>query len=243
MKENIQKLRKEFHILILANLVEYRSLGGIMRKFWLMLGLCLCSLSLYAYKAGDMSVGLAAVYSPLALGTDFGEMNVDDQQTSTSHDAKLGKPGMGGELQALYFLSPRVGIGLSFEDQYFSSDFASGWRLNTQTRMQNYMAVGHIFLTPQSTYKLYIPLGMGAAHTDFSMKFPDGKKHFSYTGFSYYVGFGVEREVSTHFTLGLEARYNGNKFHDSTTRTNGDHVVVYPRANFLSVLLRVIYKI
>ena len=83
----------------------------------------------------------------------------------------------------------------------------------------------------------------GFIHTDFSVDFPEGKKHFTYTGFSYYVGLGVERDLSEHFSLGLEARYNGNKFYDSATRGNGDHVVVYPRANFLSVLLRVIYKI
>ncbi len=214
-----------------------------MRRIFLLLGLCICALHLQAYQAGDISAGLAAVYSPLSLGTDFGEMNVDDQQAAISHDAKLGKPGMGAELQALYFINSHVGVGLSFQDQYFSSDLASGWRLNTRTRMQNYMAVGHVFLTPQSTYKMYIPLGIGAAHTDFSVNFPDGKKHFTYTGFSYYVGLGVERELGERFSLGLEARYNGNKFHDSAIRNNGDHVTVYPRANFFSVLLRIIYKI
>ena len=61
-----------------------------MRKICLLIGLCVCALGLQAYEAGNMSVGLAAVYSPLALGTDFGEMNVDDQQAGISHDAKLG---------------------------------------------------------------------------------------------------------------------------------------------------------
>lgn len=214
-----------------------------MKKWMLVICLCVCALAARAYQTGDMSVGLAAVFSPLALGTDFGEMNVDDRQAHIGHDAKLGNPGMGGELQALYFVSQRVGIGLSFQDQYFSADKASGWQLDAHTHMQNYMAVGHIFLTPQSDYKLYIPLGIGVAHTDFAMKFPDGGKHFTYTGFAYYAGLGVEHEVGEHFSIGLEARYNSNKFHDSTNRNNGDHVTVYPRANFMSVLLRVIYKI
>ena len=140
-----------------------------MRKLMLFMCLCVCALAARAYQTGDMTVGLAAVYSPLALGTDFGEMNVDDRQAHIGHDAKLGKPGMGGELQALYFINPRVGVGLSFQDQYFASDKASGWQLNVHTRMQNYMAVGHVFLTPESAYKLYVPLGMGLAHTVFSM--------------------------------------------------------------------------
>ncbi|MBR5151759.1 MAG: outer membrane beta-barrel protein, partial [Elusimicrobiaceae bacterium] len=151
-----------------------------------------------------------------------------------------------GELQALYFFSPRVGVGVSFADQYFSKDFASGWRLNTHTRMSNYMAVGHVFLTPQSTWQVYIPLGLGLAQTDFAMDFSklgDSMNHFTYNGFAYYVGVGVEREVSERFSLGVEARYNGNKFHASSTRANGDHVTVYPRANFLSLLVRLIYRI
>lgn len=217
-----------------------------MRKLLLSFLLFFSALGAQAYQSGDVTLGLGAVYSPLALGTDFGEMNVDDQQAGISHDAKLGKPGLGGELQALYFINPRVGVGLSFSDQYFASDFSSGWQLNTRTRMHNYMAIGHVFLTPQSSYKLYIPLAVGLAETDFSMNFHplgDKKAHFNYTGFAYYIGIGVEKELTGRLNLGLEARYNGNKFHDSTTRTNADHVTVYPRANYLSVLLRVIYKI
>lgn len=217
-----------------------------MRKLLFLSVLFFLSLPASAYQPGDISIGLAAVYSPLMLGTDFGEVNVEDQTLPLAHDAKLGKPGMGGELQALYFINPRVGVGLSFADQYFSSDLSSGWGLNTRTRMRNYMAVGHVFLTPQSTYQLYIPLGAGVAQTDFSMDFHplgDNKAHFNGTGFAYYIGMGVEKALSSRFNLGLEARYNGNRFHDSTTRTNGDHVRVYPRANFFSVLLRVIYTL
>lgn len=218
-----------------------------MRKWLLAVaGLMIICGNVHAYRAGDVSLGLGAVYSPLALGTDFGEMNVDDPQAGISHDAKLGKPGLGGEVQALYFVSPHVGLGLSFADQYFASDLSSGWQLNTRTRMRNYMAVGHVFLTPQRTYKLYIPLGLGLAQTDFSMNFrPLGssKTHFNYTGFAYYVGLGIEKEISPRLNLGLEARYNGNRFHDSTSRTDGHRVSVYPRANFLSVVLRVIYTL
>ena len=207
-----------------------------MRKLTLLVTLLLAALGATAYERGQFTLGLGAVYSTLALGTDFGEMNVDDQQANISHDAKLGKPGLGGELQALYFVSPRVGVGLSVADQYFASDLSSGWQLNTQTRMRNYMAVSHVFLTPESAFKLYIPLGLGLAQTDFSMNFhPLGssKTHFRYHGLA----------LSARVNLGLEARYNANRFHDSATRAGGNHVTVYPRANFMSVLLRVIYTL
>lgn len=217
-----------------------------MKKLLFILALITSCFNLYAYQSGQVAIGLGAVYSPLEIGTDYGEVNVDNTATGASHDAKLGKPGIGGELQALYFFNPRVGVGLSFSDQYFASDLSSGWYVNNHARMQNYMAVGHIFLTPNSSYKLYIPLGVGAAHTVYTKNFAaagDRKHHFSYTGFAYYVGVGVEKQIFSRWNLGLEGRYNGNRFHASSTCLNGDHLTVYPRANFFSIILRAIYTL
>lgn len=194
------------------------------------------------YRSGDVVLGLGAVSSPLELGTDWGEVNVDDQTAHVSHDAKLGKPGVGGELQALYFFHPRVAAGVSFQDQYFAQDLASGWYVNMKTRQRNFMAVGRVYLTPQSAYKLYIPLAAGVADTDMSVDFGP-KEHFRYTGFAYYAGVGVERLLGEHWGLGFEIRYNGNKFHDSKTITNGDRVVVYPKTNYISTVLRANYRI
>lgn len=202
--------------------------------------------SLYAYEKGQIAIGLGAVYSPLEIGTEWGEVNVDDTTADKSHDAKLGKPGIGGELQALYFLNKYVGVGISFSDQYFDRDLSSGWYVYNHARMQNYMAVGHIFLTPESSYKLYIPLGLGAAHTVYTKDFStvgDRKYHFSYTGFACYIGVGVEKSLSAHWNLGIETRYNSNRFHDSDTRLNGNHITVYPRGNFASLIVRAIYTI
>ena len=139
--------------------------------------------SLYApaYEHGQVSVGLGAMFSPLEVGTEFGEINVEDAQAGLSHDAKLGKPGIGGELQALYFFNPYIGVGASFSDQYFAEDLSSGWYVNNHTRMRHYMAVSHIFLTPARSFKLYIPLALGAAQTDFVQdfaRFGESKKHF-----------------------------------------------------------------
>lgn len=194
------------------------------------------------YRAGDVVVGLGAVSSALELGTDWGEVNVEDQTANISHDAKLGKPGVGGELQVLYFIHPRVAAGVSFQDQYFAQDLASGWYVNMKTRQRNYMAVGRVFLTPEATYKLYIPLAVGAADTDMTVDFGP-KEHFRYTGFAYYAGIGVERLLGEHWGLGFEIRYNGNKFHDSKTTATGDHVVVYPKTNYISTVLRANYRI
>lgn len=194
------------------------------------------------YRPGDVVIGLGAVSSPLGLGTDWGEVNVEDQTADIAHDAKLGKPGLGGELQALYFIHPRVAAGVSFQDHYFAQDLASGWYVNMKTRQRNFMAVGRVYLTPQFSYKLYIPLAVGVADTDMSVDFGP-KEHFRYTGFAYYAGVGVERLLGEHWGLGFEIRYNGNKFHDSKTITNGNHVVVYPKTNYISTVLRANYRI
>ncbi len=217
-----------------------------MRKILLACLLTCVACGLRAYESGQFSISLGAVYSPLEVGTEFGEINIDNTQTGISHDAKLGKPGIGGELQALYFLNPYIGLGVSFADQYFASDLSSGWYVHNHSRMQHYMGVGHIFLTPKSTYKVYLPLGIGAAHTNFVQDFSsmgDHKHHFTYTGFSYYVGLGIEREIASHWNIGFETRYNRNKFHASSTCLDGAHLTAYPRANFFSLLLRVIYII
>ncbi|MBP5617072.1 MAG: porin family protein [Elusimicrobiaceae bacterium] len=217
-----------------------------MRKFLFIFICLLTAISAHAYQAGDFSAGLAAVYSPLELGTAWGEVYVGDQTASTYHDAKLGKPGLGGELQALYFVSPRVGVGLSFQDQYFAKDLSSGWYLYNHTHMQNYMAVGHVFFNPQSPWKVYTALGAGLAHTRFTMDFTregGGNEKFDYTGFAYYAGLGIEKEISSRLSLGLEARYNGQKFHASHNRCDGHHVTVRPKANFMSFLVRLIYRI
>lgn len=194
------------------------------------------------YRAGEVVIGLGAVSSPLGLGTDWGEVNVADQTANIAHDAKLGKPGSGGELQVLYFIHPRVAAGVSFEDQYFGRDLASGWYVNMKTRQRNYMAVGRVYLTPESAYKFYIPLAAGVADTDMTVDFGP-KEHFRYTGFAYYAGLGVERLLGEHWGLGFEIRYNGNKFHDSKTTAAGNHVVVYPKTNYISTVLRANYRI
>ena len=213
-----------------------------MKKYVLALALVCCFTLGYSYQTGDTILGLGVVYSPLELGTDWGEVNVEDETAHISHDAKLGHPGVGGEIQALYFVHPRVAAGLAFEDQVFSNDLSSGWYVNTTTRHRNFMAVGRYYLTPESAYKVYVPFAVGVVRGDMTINFSP-KEHFRYTGFAYHAGLGVERLFGKHWGTGFEVRYNGNRFHDSKTISNGDHVVIYPRANYVSGVLRVLYLI
>ena len=174
-----------------------------------------------AYQTGDVLLGAAFVASPLELGTDWGEVNVDDQTDNISHDAKLGHPGLGGEISALYFVHPRVALGVLAEDQNFDTDLSSGWQINTSTRQRNYMLASRIFFTTN--------------------------EHFRYTGFAGHAGLGVERALTDRWALDLEVRYNVNRFHASKQVSAGPHaghhVTIYPRAAYVTTSLRVLYRI
>lgn len=68
-------------------------------------------------------------------------------------------------------------------------------------------------------------------------------ERFRDTGFGYYAGLGIERNWGKHWGVGLEARYNGNKFDDVHCGSGGHYMRVYQKANFLSAVLRLNYKI
>lgn len=200
-----------------------------------------------AYQTGDVLLGAAFVASPLELGTDWGEVNVDDQTDNISHDAKLGHPGLGGEISALYFVHPRVALGVLAEDQNFDTDLSSGWQINTSTRQRNYMLASRIFLTDtENLYKVYLPLAVGVARTDMTVDFTTNE-HFRYTGFAGHAGLGVERALTDRWALDFEVRYNVNRFHASKQVSAGPHaghhVTIYPRAAYVTTSLRVLYRI
>ena len=110
--------------------------------------------------------------------------------------------------------------------------------MDVDTRVNNYMLVGRIFLTPQSKYKLYIPLGVGLEHvmSEIDMS-PD--EHFHYTGFAGNIGIGVERLLSQNWGLAAELRYNYNKFHNTQVNAHGHKIYVYPSLNYISFSIRI----
>lgn len=215
-----------------------------MRVKWLVAALCMClgvTVSARDFQAGDAVISVAGIVSPLGLKSDWGEFYIENQTTGVQHDAKPGWPGVGLELQAIYFLHPRLAAGVSVSDQYFADDKASGWEVDVGTRQKNLMLGGQFFLTPHNKYKFYLPFSAGWAHSDVSVDFC-GAKHFKYTGFAYRAGIGVMRPCGKHWALGLEARYNGNQFHDSRyTAPNGERIHLHHKINYVSGIVRLNY--
>lgn len=195
------------------------------------------SVSAAPYKAGDKLVTFGLKTAIPALGTDWGEVNIENQSRYMCHDAKLGTMSIGAEAQALYFITNRFAAGVSVGAEFFSQDRASGWEQDVSSFIANYMAVARVYINPEDTYRVYIPVAVGAASTRLTVDMQPNE-HFYYTGFATHFGVGVERSLSERGALGLEVRYNTNRFHDSKYIANGDRVTIYPRTNYVSFILR-----
>lgn len=217
----------------------------LFKKSWgLLLGvMCvLCGTNTQAYETKDVMVSIGAITSPVELGSDWGEVNVEDRTLGITHDAKLGEPGVGLDLQVFYFLNPHIAVGVDLSHQLFVEERSSGWYVDGGTRQQRYLLASRIFINPRDKYKVYLAMGAGVSRTKMTIEF-DPHERFTDTGFSYYCGIGVEREYGPHWSLGFEARYSGNKFDDGHVGSGGHYMRVYQKANFLSSVLRVNYKI
>ena len=195
-----------------------------------------------AYEANDKILSVGAILSPVELGSDWGEVNVEDLSRYMAHDAKLGEPGVGFEVQAFYFLNPHVAVGVDLSHEWFLKEVSSGWYVNGWTHQQRYMLASRIYANPEAPYKVYLALGGGVALTKMTMEFTT-EESFKDTGFGYYAGLGVEKKWGKHWGLGLEARYNGNDFDVSRRVGNNDLVHIYRQANFLSAVLQVNYQL
>ena len=203
----------------------------------LLLGPALSADSFAPYQRGDILLGGAVKWAFPGLGTDWGEVNVDQQTLDIAHDAKLGTMGAGAELQALYFVSAHVALGASVGTEFFSQDHASGLEKDVSTHISNYMLAGRVYLTPASPWRFYIPLALGVANTHITVDM-EPNVLFKYTGFATHAGLGVEHAVSEHWLVGGEVRYNTNRFHDSRYTSHHEKVYVYPRANYISFVVR-----
>ena len=193
------------------------------------------------HRPGEWNIGVGLKTSTPGLGTDWGEFNIDDETAYMSHDAKPGTTSLGFDLQGVYFLADWLAAGLSFGSEYFDHDIASGWEMDVDTTVLNFLFLARIFLNPSQKYKIYIPLAAGLNHIMSSIDmYPE--EHFHYTGFAGHFGLGVERILNEKWALALEARYNYNKFHKSKTNAVGHHIVVYPELNYISLSLRADYR-
>lgn len=201
------------------------------------MGAALSAAPLAPYQRGDILLSGAVKWAIPGLGTDWGEVNVDQQTLGIAHDAKLGTPSVGAELEALYFLSAHLALGASVGTEFFSQDRASGLEKDVSTHISDCMLAGRVYLTPASPWRFYLPLAVGVAHIHMTVDMEPNLR-FKYTGFAMHAGLGVEHAVGEHWLLGGEVRYNTHRFHDTRYTARHEKVYIYPRANYISFLVR-----
>lgn len=195
----------------------------------------------FVHQRGEWTVGVGVKTSTPGLGTDWGEFNVDNQTMGVSHDAKPGLTSIGMDAQVLYYFSKWVAAGVSFGDEYFDYDIASGLNMDVDTRVNNFLLVGRIFLNPDQKYKVYIPMAAGIGHIMAEIDMQP-EEQFHYTGFAGHIGLGVERLLNDRWGLSAELRYNYNKFHDTQVNGHAERIYVYPALNYISLSFRADYR-
>lgn len=194
-----------------------------------------------AYQAGDIVVGLGLKTSSPGLGTDWGEFNVENKTSGTAHDAKPGEPSLGIDIQAAYFLTQWLAVGISLGDEYFDHEVASGVNMGVDTRVYNYLFLTRVFLNPNQKFKVYVPLAVGAADIS-SRIYMHPKETFDYRGFAAHAGLGVARVLNERWGWAFEMRYNYNKFHRTRGNARGEVYRIYPNLNYVSMSLRADYR-
>lgn len=209
--------------------------------FLLSLNTCVWAGAEPAFHKGDIVVGLGIKSTTPGLGTDWGEFNVENKTTGVAHDAKPGDTSLGGELQALYFVTPWLGLGVSGAEEYFDHDVASGVNMDVDTRIYNYLFLARVFLNPTQKYKVYIPLALGGATISARIDMSPSER-FNYSGFAGHAGLGVTRFFNENWAWAFEMRYNCNNFHATKTNARQEVYRVYPGLNYVSATFRIDYR-
>lgn len=134
-----------------------------------------------------------------------------------------------GGLSGLYFINPYFGLGLGMEmdqaldngdngEKHYGSWTGSGI-VSSKISLQKIMLLGRINLNPAHAARAYVPFGIGYGYVKEKRKV---EEYFSYPNYSYrntsdtltdstiayFVGMGLEFDLTAYVSLGIEGRYN-----------------------------------
>lgn len=184
-------------------------------------------------RAGDW---LFSVYGGGGAYTK-GEKEINGSETLRYSGVTMWNAGLSG----LYFLNPYIGLGLGLElDKSLSGgdkgeeDYSLGgvgWGYEkSRLCLQKLMLLGRLNLNPRYSTRVYIPFGLGYARVEDKIKghiyssgyfYPLGGSITS-NEIVYFIGLGLEFDLSQRVSLGVEGRYNSFKYNSSNmTYLNG----------------------
>ena len=219
-----------------------------MQKLFLWAGLFVCcfpiSLLAQGIEKGDqmmsgfVGASLSAGGSGIDIDVSWGEANAVD----------WGEGAVSYGLQYLYALNPYIAVGAEFNANNFESTtdtvWGYGYEETVESKMDVYslLAAGRLTTNPKSGFRFYIPFGVGWAFAKSSVSATAAGEHGSGSdtdnSFMYYLGMGLEGDVSNHWLAGLEFRYSNFTFNTSKlVRGGGDE-----NYSFISLMLKAAYK-
>lgn len=186
-----------------------------------------------ASRAEGITAGSQLVSGYLGGGAPTNESDIqvrDVSQLSYSTDkVDWGDVSVSYGAQYMYFLTSYLGIGAEVngnnftEAEYSIDTYRASEKIKSRMDVYNFMAVGRVNFNPQSRVRAYLPFGLGLAAAESTYKYElevlglsgDTKLSKKDTSFAYYVGAGVEADLSNNWVLGGELRYNGFSFDNS----------------------------
>lgn len=183
----------------------------------------------YAIQQGDKMIsaqlGMAIPTSKIGKieGIDF--------------DHTYGKVGFSGGVQGLFALTDHFSLGLEFNAVNFGSKDVKGedsWYIyemeDFKVRQEQYMVASRVYVNPAERVRIYVPLGIGLAHTNARIRsIGEGASDDS---LALYAGLGVEGSLNENIVLGLEGRFNHSRFHKDGFKANIQYVNILARIGY-----------
>lgn len=197
-------------------------------------------------KKEKSSLGLAEgdrlIY--LMLGAGFSSGRVDGIRWG-------GEGGLSYGVQAISFLTPRLGLGIEFNgtsfkrapnDYYNVEDWTTSSITSVKVITNNIMMSGRFNFMSNLNDKvnLYIPFGVGIGFAQVSRRYASNygsgeMKEETKGEFTYFLGLGVEGKIKENTFLALEARLNQQNF-------DLEKVGIDSHARYINILAKIGWK-
>lgn len=215
----------------------------------LLIALCAAVLSTTAFAEIQQGTWHLSVLGGAA--TPSSSYAADGGDRPDVSDAAFGKTGIMYGIQALYNVTSAVGLGVEFNGAHFgtedSYDEWTGLLRNdvwAKSDIYQLMFAGKLTFAPHHPVRFYVPFGAGLAHFKSETEWQNsilgnvqsgGSNSGSSTRPAWYVGAGVEVDLSQKVFLGGEVRYDYFK-------VDGDEFMDNDHFSYVGFLLKLGYK-
>ncbi len=156
------------------------------------------------------------------LGLGF---QLENSGISYTSDDRVNWGSLGAEYGLFYYYSVTDHIGLGADLAYGDFDggelFESSEDVDNKTKLFNAMLSARLTANPSSSFRWYLPVGIGLTRAQQNMHIHKNAIHFDQkatdTSLGWFIGAGFEFDLGHHsgWALGLETRYNSFRYDTS----------------------------